>query len=329
MKNKKNPACPNFGKEGVFHTGSLMGTELEMPYSGIRTFMRRRPTQDLTGVDYAVYGIPFDLTTSGRPGARMGPSALREASTQLSWGEVWPWGIDPFDILAVTDFGDVPYRRGQVEEMIENGLSVARKIVDAGVGTILMGGDHCVTYSALKAHAEKHGPLALIHFDAHRDIQQSDYFDHGTFVHHAIEDGLIDPKSSIQIGIRTFYENDDQMQVLYRDWLHEHGWQGALSKIIKTVGDRKAYLSIDIDCIDPAFAPGTGTPVVDGLFPNDVISILRKTVDVDIVGMDLVEVAPPYDSSEITSLLGAQLILEYLCSRAVRKELKMSEADND
>lgn len=310
-----------FGREGVFRqTGGPDGTHVEMPYSGIRTFMRRRPTLDLSDVDIAIYGIPFDLTTSGRPGARLGPSALREASTQLAWGEVWPWGFDPFDILSVVDCGDVPFRRGQVDKMVDSAVALARTISDAGASTIMMGGDHCTTYTALKAHAEKHGPLALIQFDAHRDTQKSDYFDHGTFVHHAMQEGLIDPEHSIQIGIRTFYDHDDSISVLYRDWLHEHGWQGALTKIRDVVGDRKAYLTIDIDSLDPAFAPGTGTPVVDGLQPNDIISILRRTVDMNFVGMDLVEVAPPYDCSDITALLGASLILEYICARAAQRQ---------
>jgi len=310
---------PVFGSEGVFGTGSRYGTTVEMPYSGIRTFMRRHPSQDLNGVDHAFYGIPFDLATSGRPGARFGPSAVREASTAM-FGKVWPWGIDPFDTLAVVDCGDVPFQRGQTDLMMRNATVFAQMIIDAGVGTIMVGGDHCVTYSALKAHAAKHGPLALVHFDAHRDIMASKYLDHGTFVHHAIEDGLIDPEHSIQIGIRTHYDYEGPVEVLYRDWLHEHGWQAALARIQETVGDRKIYLTIDIDSIDPAFAPGTGTPVVDGLHPNDIISVLRNSIDMDIVGMDVVEISPPYDSADITALLGASLIQEYLCSRAVRKE---------
>ncbi len=312
---------PIFGTEGIFQTeNGPDGTEVEMPYSGIRSFLRRRLTHDLTDVDFAIYGIPFDLTTSGRPGARLGPSALREASTHLAWGEVWPWGFDPFDILSVVDCGDIPFRRGQVDKMIESAICLARKITEADAKTIMLGGDHSTTYTALKAQAEKHGPLALIQFDAHRDTQKSDYFDHGTFVYHAMKEGLIDPEHSIQIGIRTHYEHDDPIHILYRDWLHIHGWQGALAKIQEIVGDRKAYLTIDIDSLDPAFAPGTGTPVVDGLHPNDIISILRNTVDMNFVGMDLVEVAPPYDWADVTSLLGASLILEFLCARAAQKQ---------
>jgi agmatinase len=309
-----------FGREGIFRTAAgADGTHVEMPYSGLRTFLRRRPCLDFTGVDQVVYGIPFDLTTSGRSGARMGPSALREASTQLAWGAVWPWNFDPFDRLSMVDAGDVPFRRGQVSEMLENAVLFARRAVDAGAGTIMLGGDHCTTYTALKAHAARHGPLALVQFDAHRDTQVSPHLDHGTFVHHAMKEGLIDPRRSIQIGIRTHYDHDDAITVLYRDWLHEHGWRGALARIREVVGSGPAYLSIDIDSVDPAFAPGTGTPVVDGLAPADIISILRATTELDFVGMDLVEVAPPYDPAGITALLGASLIMEYICARAANR----------
>ncbi|MES0884600.1 agmatinase [Roseibium sp. SCP14] len=307
----------SFGNEGVFsQTHGPDGTHVEMPYSGIRTFLRRRPSVDMQGVDIGVYGIPFDLTTSGRPGARLGPSALREASTQLAWGEVWPWDFDPFDILSVVDCGDVPFRRGQTGQMLDSATAMARAIIEGGASTIMLGGDHCTTYTALKAHAEKHGPLALVQFDAHRDTQKSDWLDHGTFVHHAMREGLIDPERSIQIGIRTFYDRDDPITVLYRDWCHDCGWSGILERVREVVGAHPAYLSIDIDSLDPAYAPGTGTPVVDGLTPNDIIRFLRNTVDMNFVGMDLVEVSPPYDHADITALLGASLILEYICARA-------------
>lgn len=319
MKFQSNQSV--FGHEGVFQTvPGPDGTYVEMPYSGIRTFLRRRPSLDFTGVDLVVYGIPFDLATSGRSGARFGPSALREASTQLAWGEVWPWGFDPFDRLSVVDAGDVPFRRGQPQKMLENAVDFARRIVAEGAGTVMLGGDHSTTFTALKAHAERHGQLAYVQFDAHRDTQASKEFDHGTFVHHAMCDGLIDPAHAIQIGIRTHYDHTDSITVLYRDWLHEHGWQGALARLREVVGDRPTYLSIDIDCLDPSFAPGTGTPVVDGLAPHDILSILRQTTDVNFVGMDLVEVAPPYDPTGVTALLGASLILEYICARAAGRQ---------
>lgn len=312
-----------FGQEGIFRRNpGPDGTTVEMPYSGIRTFLRRRPSIDFSGVDIAVYGIPFDLTTSGRSGARLGPSALREASTQLAWGAVWPWSFDPFDRLSVVDAGDVPFRRGQVDEMLDHATEFARRIVASGASTIMLGGDHCTTYTALKAHAERHGPLALVQFDAHRDTQESGWLDHGTFVHHAIREGLIDPERSIQIGIRTHYEEDDAITILYRDALHMLDGRAVAARIRQVVGAGPAYLSLDIDCFDPAYAPGTGTPVVDGLTPNDVIAVLRDTVDLDFVGMDLVEVSPPFDPAGITALLGASLVTEYICARAARGGLQ-------
>lgn len=302
-----------FGREGIFRTtAGPDGTHVEMPYSGIRTFMRRRPTIDMEGVDIGVYGIPFDLTTSGRPGARLGPSALREATCQLAWGAVWPWGFDPFDILSVVDCGDVPFRRGQVSEMRDSAIAMARHITSSGAGTVMLGGDHSTTYTALKAHAEIHGPLALIQFDAHRDTQKSDWFDHGTFVHHAMRDGLIDAEHSVQIGIRTFYDDDDPITVLYRDWMHEHGWRGALARVREIVGGRPAYLTIDIDSLDPAYAPGTGTPVAGGLSSAQLLMILRGLAPIDWRGMDVVEVAPPYDHADVTAIAAAAVVQHYL-----------------
>ncbi|MCV6594788.1 MAG: agmatinase [Silicimonas sp.] len=314
---------PEFGREGVFHHGpGPEGTHVEMPYSGLRTFLRRRPSLDFDTVDIAVLGLPFDLATSGRSGARFGPSALREASTQLAWGAVWPWGFDPFERLSVVDCGDVPFRRGRAEQMLEAATALACRITAAGAQTLMLGGDHSCTYPMLKAQAEAHGPLALIQFDAHRDTQASGYLDHGTFVHHAMADGLIDPARSIQIGIRTFYDDRDDITVLYRDWLHDHGPQDMMAQIRSVVGDGPAYLSIDIDCFDPAFAPGTGTPVTDGLMPHDMLWFLRAARDLNFVGMDVVEVAPAYDPAGSTALLGASLALEYICNIAARQEIR-------
>ena len=178
-----------------------------------------------------------------------------------------------------------------------------------------MGGDHLITYPVLKAHAAKYGPLALIQFDAHRDTADSHYLDHGTFVHHAIEQGFIDPGHSIQIGIRTFYDHNDPMRVLYRPDVRTMGAAGVVEEIKRVVGDNPAYLTFDVDCFDPAFAPGTGTPVVDGLFPGEVFDMIRALSKVNVIGMDVVEVAPPYDVSDNTALLAASVVLEFLCGR--------------
>ncbi len=306
----------------AFDYDSLHGTETEMPFSGARSFLRRRLTRDLTGADYAVMGVPADMSTSGRPGTRYGPEALRRVSGQLSWGEVWPWDFDPFDRLAVVDYGDVLYRRGQPMDMVAKAYEQALGVLKQGVRLIGLGGDHLTTYPLLKAHAEIHGPLTLIQFDAHRDTQASDFLDHGTFVHHAMQEGLIDPARSIQIGIRTWYEHDDPITVLYRPWVRENGVAALAEKIRETIGDGPAYLTFDIDCIDPAFAPGTGTPVVDGLLPHEAIDTIRALRGANIVGMDVVEVSPPYDPSEITALLGASVVLEHLCAVAADRAPK-------
>lgn len=303
----------------AFDSESVFGTETEMPYSGARSFMRRRYSRNLEGIDFAVLGIPSDMSTSGRPGARLGPEAVRRASSQLSWGEVWPWGFDPFDRLAVVDYGDVHFRRGQVADMLTRTEDTATEILSAGSGLVGIGGDHLSTLPLLRAHAKQHGPLAYIQFDAHRDTQANDAIDHGTFVHHAMLEGLIDPSASIQIGIRTFYDHDDPMTVLYRPWVREQGAAAVVREIERVVGDRPTYLSFDIDGVDPAFAPGTGTPVVDGLTPGEVFDTLRNLGNINLVGFDLVEVAPPYDPSETTALFGASVLLELFCMLAARR----------
>ncbi len=162
------------------------------------------------------------------------------------------------------------------------------------------------------------GPLALIQFDAHRDTADSDFLDHGTFVHHAIENGYIDAAHSIQIGIRTYYEHDDPMRVLYRPDVRQMGAAGVADEIRRVTAGRPVYLTFDIDCFDPAFAPGTGTPVVDGLFPGEVFDIIRALKDIEIAGMDVVEVCPAYDPAETTALLAASVVLEFLCGRAAQ-----------
>lgn len=303
----------------AFDADSVYGTEDEYPFSGTRSFLRRRLSRELAGVDYAVLGVPFDLSTCGRPGARFGPEGLRRASAQLAWGAVWPWDFDPFDRLAVVDYGDVFYRRGQVDALVDALLTTARRILAAGTRLIALGGDHMVTYPLLQAHAEVHGPLGLIHFDAHRDTMAAPELDHGTFAWHAMQDGFVDPHRSVQIGIRTHYTLDDPVTVLHRPWVREHGVAALVAEIERVVGDGPCYLTFDIDAVDPAFAPGTGTPVVDGLLPGEVIETIRALTAPRIVGMDVVEVSPPYDHAEVTALLGASLILEHLCGVAASR----------
>lgn len=313
-----NPGNPFAGVDNAFTRESLYGTANEHTFSGALSFMRRRYTKDLDGADYAVAGVPFDLATTNRPGARFGPAAIRAASAHLSWGPPWPWGFDPFDTLAVVDYGDFTFDFGRPQSIPGEITAQARAIVEKDVHLITLGGDHFATLPVMRALAEKHGPLTLVHFDAHSDTWKDDEIrsDHGTMFYHAVNEGVVDPAASVQIGIRT--HNSDPMGFTWLDaaWVHSHSAAEAISEIERIVGGRKAYLSFDIDCLDPSCAPGTGTPVCGGLSTFQAQSIMRGLDNIDFAGMDMMEVAPAYDLSQVTALAAASLILDYLCMRA-------------
>ena len=306
--------------DAAFLRADLKGTVVEATYAGALSFMRRKYSRDLQGVDIAVTGIPFDQAVTGRPGTRFGPQGVRAASAHFAWGPYWPWNFDPFDTLAVVDYGDCFFDWGRKEDVpgaIERHVA---GILAAGASALVIGGDHFITYPVLKAHAARFGPLALVHFDAHRDVEPDagGRIDHGTMFGLAIAERLIDPAHSVQIGIRTTYQGEagHGMTVIHADKVHESTSGDVAAEIIRAVGGRKAYLSFDIDCLDPAFAPGTGTPVPGGLSSYQAMAILRRLGDIDFAGMDLVEVSPPYDHAETTSLAACAILLEYLCLKA-------------
>ena len=299
-----------------------LGYTHQSAFAGALSFMRRQQTQDLRGVDVAVTGIPLDLATTIRPGARLGPAAVRAASVQLN-EKLHPWGFGPCDHLAVVDAGDCvfdPHRPATIAAAI---TAHAERILASGAMMLSLGGDHFITYPLLRAHVARTGrPLALIHFDAHCDTWPDDAPDslnHGTMFYKAIREGLIDPARSVQIGIRTW--NDDFMgvEVIGADAVHALGPAAVAERILSIVGDHPAYLTFDIDCLDPGFAPGTGTPVPGGLSSAQALAILRRLVPVNLVGMDVVEVAPAYDHAEITALAAAHLAAEMLCLVAAKR----------
>ncbi len=310
----------------AFTARSPYGMGLEATYAGALSFFRRKYSRDLAGVDVAVLGVPLDTATSNRPGARFGPAAVRTASAQLAWGKPWPWGFDPFERLAVIDYGDVVFDYGRPERTPDAIFEQAGAIVSAGVSLLTLGGDHYVSYPLLRAHAAAHGPLALVHFDAHSDTWRDDpppgeapRVDHGTMFFHAAREGLVDPAHSVQIGIRTHNDETHGFTILDADRVHAGGTARIAGEIKRVVGDRPAYLTFDIDCLDPAYAPGTGTPVCGGLTTAQAQGILRGLDGIDFVAMDVVEVAPAYDSAQITALAAASLALDYLCLRAARR----------
>ena len=301
---------------------TIKGYARENTFSGIASFMRRRYTKDLAGVDVAVSGIPLDIATTHRSGTRLGPAAIRAASVDLNW-PIYPWGFGPCDLLSVIDYGDCwinPHRQDTIFDAI---VAHARTILNAGVTMLTLGGDHYVTYPLLRAHAEKFGrPLSIIHFDAHSDTWADDderSVNHGTMFYKAVREGLIDPASSVQVGIRTWNEDFMGFNVLGADRVHASGVPATAARILEIVGDRPVYLTFDIDCLDPAYAPGTGTPVSGGLSASQALAILRLLLPVRLIGMDVVEVSPPYDHSEITALAGAQIAADLLCLLAAQR----------
>lgn len=304
--------------DNAFTSKDLKGKVVHSPsYAGALSFMRRRYSRDLDGVDVAVTGIPMDTATSNRPGARFGPRAIRAVSGSLSWGRPWPWDIDPLEELNIVDYGDCQFDYGDPDSItpfIEQHIST---ILESGAAALVFGGDHYVTYPVLQAYAKHHGTLSLVHFDAHSDSwpdeEGSKRVDHGTMFYHAAKEGLIDDTRSAQIGLRTTNDEPMGFNIFDARHVHEHGPFAVAEQVKKVVGDNKVYLTFDIDCLDPAFAPGTGTPVCGGLSTYQALEIIRGLKGINIVGADVVEVAPAYDVGEITAFAGATLAAEFLC----------------
>ena len=312
----------------AFVRKELYGTVHENTFSGALSFMRRLYSKDLRGCDFAVTGVTFDIATTHRPGARFGPQAIRAASANLAWGPPWPWGFDPFDRLAVVDYGDCDFDHGRpasIPAAIEQHIGT---IMQAGARPIVLGGDHYITLPIVRAHASRHGKMSLIHFDAHSDTWKSEdeagRIDHGTMFYQAVQEGIVDPATSVQVGIRT--HNSDPLGFTWLDaqWIHDNGPKKAVKEIHNIVGKGNAYLTFDIDCLDPGCAPGTGTPVCGGLTTAQAQQIIRGLGGLNILGMDLVEVAPAYDVGEITALAGATLVLDFLCTQAQNLKPKIT-----
>lgn len=318
-----------FGDQ-AFRKTDTQGKWQEMTYAGALSFLRRRYSRDLAGVDVAVTGLPFDNAVTNRPGARLGPRAIRAGSVQLTELDAFPFGFDPFETLNVVDYGDCALDPHHPETIIPSIETHIKTILQAGVIPLSLGGDHFVTYPVLRAIHGAHGPVALIHFDAHSDTWPDDgtRFDHGSMFLRAKNEGLIDVTKSSQVGIRTHNDSAHGFEVLTAPWVHREGIDQTVQVIKNRVGDSKVYLTFDIDCLDPAFAPGTGTPVSGGLSSDQALGIIRGLTDLNLVGADVVEVAPAYDVSEITAISAAHIAHDILCLLALKKGLKTPPQDN-
>src|SRR5271166_382945 len=264
-----------------------------------------------------VAGIPFDLGTSNRPGARFGPAAIRQASRMLVDGD-HPASWADIEALDLADIGDFRIAHGDIPGTLAKIEAQAAPLSHL----VALGGDHTITLALLRALSRRGGPLGLVHFDGHVDTWPDSFglaFGHGSPFYHAIEEGLIDPHRTVQIGIRSPMSREVQawtvgkgVTILFAEDVHETGPAAAAERIRAVIGDMSAYLTFDVDALDPAFAPGTGTPEVGGLATWQVRAILRRLAGLDFVGMDVVEVSPPYDTAEITALAAATMAWDYI-----------------
>jgi agmatinase len=297
----------------------------DKPYSGDITLLDAPRDRDLSKLDIALMGVPFDLGVTNRPGARFGPRQIREMSSMCNGPMHHESRIIPSQLCRYADFGDVNFESVySLDKGIEEIEAYYHKIVDAGVIPISAGGDHSITYPILKAIGREQ-PVGLVHIDAHCDTGgqiNGSKFHHGGPFRNAVLAGVLDPERTVQIGIRGRAEPhwdfslDSGMRVIHIEEFYEMGIKNVVEEARNIVGDGPTYLSFDVDGVDPAFTPGTGTPEIGGLTPREAQQIVRGMRGINLVGGDVVEVSPPFDLSGNTALVAATMMWEILCVTA-------------
>ena len=312
-------------------------TPQELPkFAGIKTYMRLPHSRTTQGIDFAVAGVPWDGATSYRTGQRSGPDAIRKISVTLR-----PYNlaldVQIFEHCSGVDYGDLSVVPGYIEHTYSKIEEELSPLVAAGVIPVLMGGDHSITLPELRTIAKTHGPVALIHFDAHTDTNDK-YFGqpyyHGSPFRRAVEENLLRPEHSIQVGMRgSVYSNDAYddskslgFNVITMEDIREMGLPRLIENIRARVEETKVFVSFDIDVVDPAFAPGTGTPELGGFTSGEAIDLIRGLKGLNFVGFDVVELLPHYDAADITALLASNLIFEFLSLIALNKKNSCSDA---
>jgi agmatinase len=311
---------PRYGPPDAFETPR---------FSGPRTFMRLPHVRDLEGVDVAIVGIPTDGAVVYRSGARFGPEGIRSASVMLrNFNPLL--GVDVVERLSLVDYGDVPTVPGSTTDSLERSERSLAEVIDAGVTTLCLGGDHTVLLAELRAMARRHGPLALIQLDSHHDLWD-EYFGqklfHGSVVRRAVEEGLVDPSRSVQAGLRgslgsaeeVGYPAELGIDALTYEELAAIGPAGFSQRVRNRIGDAPCFLSFDIDFVDPAYAPGTGTPEVGGPSSREALTYVRSLAGLDFRGFDCVEVSPPFDPAGQTAFVAANACFEMLSLLALRR----------
>ncbi len=302
--------------DAAFTRKGQRGLTYENAFGGATSFLRRTYTKDLTGVDLAITGVPFDQAVTHRTGTRFGPRAIREASSLQPYDPPYGWPTNPLEVMNIIDYGDVAFDYAKTSAFPQTLTDHIATILAAGAGTITLGGDHFITLPILRAYAAKYGPMGVIHFDAHSDLwadDDMDRIDHGTFMYKAVKTGLVDPKRSVQIGIRTHCDDYLGIEFIDARSVHEKGTAWTVARVKDIVGTQPTYVTFDIDALDPAFAPGTGTPVWGGLASWQAAAMLRDLAGINMVGGDVVEVSPPYDSTGATAIAGAHVAYDLIC----------------
>ena len=319
---------PAFRRAFELSAGISAGKGGRKPYAGIPTLLGApgRLDSDITGLEVALFGVPMDLGVTNRAGSRLGPRAIRNIERIGPYHPVHR--IAPVGELACADIGDVPFRsRYSPEQSMEDIEVFVDRLRRAGVRPLAIGGDHSITYPILRALGREK-PLGLVHIDAHCDtsgLLEGSRFHHGGPFRQAVLDGVLDPERTIQIGIRgsaeMLYEFSyvSGMTVIHAEEVDALGVEAIVARARAVVGDEPFYLTFDIDSLDPAFAPGTGTPEVGGLTPREALAILRGLAGLELAGGDVVEVAPQYDASSVTAQLGAALAFEILALMALKR----------
>ncbi len=313
----------------AFTRSDPRGMSFENTFGGATSFLRRRYSKDLAGVDLAILGVPFDMAVTNRPGTRLGPRAIREASALQAFDPPYGWDFNPLQEFTIIDSGDLAFDYGRIAEFPEVLERHVSGMLAQGAGVLSLGGDHSISLPLLRAHAARHGPLALLQFDAHTDTWEDDdpgRIDHGTMFYKAVREGLIDTARSVQVGIRTTNPDTRGLTVLDAPWVHEHGPRATVARIREVLGRGPVYLSFDIDALDPAFAPGTGTPVWGGLSSAQAAAMLRGLKGIEMVGGDVVEVSPPFDATGATAIAGAHVAVELMCLYCDARRAKGDDA---
>lgn len=301
----------------AFTRDDTKGLSFENTFGGATSMFRRRYSKDLRGVDIAITGVPFDQAVTNRTGTRLGPRAIRDSSALQPFDPPYGWdGLSPLEEFSIVDYGDLAFDYAMVRDFPDALTAHIKGILDAGAASICLGGDHYISFPILKAYAERFGPLSLLQFDAHSDTwadDNMDRIDHGTMFYKAVKLGLIDPARSVQVGIRTVNADTMGFNIIDAREVHEAGPVAVAQKIKSILGDHPTYLTFDIDGLDPAYAPGTGTPVWGGLTSAQASIILRDIAGINLVGGDVVEVSPPFDTTGATAIAAAHVAMELIC----------------